>query len=349
MTRGGCRSEGCFFDPSYFYRNKDERRGEFSLLITIKIIYNLKMSQKIALIQGGISSEREVSKKTGEAFANALDQLGYEYEIVDAKEDLPKVLCDLRPAKVLNALHGKWAEDGVVQGICEYLKIPYSGCGVMASAIGMDKSICKQIWERNGIQTAMGYVLDTHEVNLESVEAEINAPLVVKPARDGSSVGISICETLETWKEALKLGSKYDRYLIVESFIAGDEVAVGVLGEKALTPIEIVPRDGYYDYTNKYTSGMTDYFLPPRFSEDVINELKQIALKAHNCIGARSYSRVDFRVRDKKDIFILEINTLPGCTETSLVPKTAAHDGIPFTEFVKQLVDTARLDYEGVD
>ena len=306
---------------------------------------------KIALVVGGLSSEREVSFKTGESFAKALDELQMDYITIEANDDLPSQLQDLRPGVVLNALHGKWAEDGVVQGVCEYLKIPYTGCGVLASAIGMDKAIAKQIWERNGIQTAKGYVIKLKDAkeDLSQLQPEIEFPLVVKPSRDGSSVGISICQSKEDWQKALESASRYDQELIVESYIPGDEVCVAIFEDKSFTPIEIVPKEGYYDYESKYTSGKTEYFLPARLPEDVLSQLKKVALESYHCIGGRSYARVDFRVKDKKDIYILEINTLPGCTETSLVPKSVAHEGIGFTEFVRRLIMTARLDYENVD
>lgn len=308
------------------------------------------MKRKIALVVGGISSEREVSLNTGKSFAEALDELGWPYTTLDAKEDFPGRLQDLKPDVVLNALHGKWAEDGVVQGVCEYLKIPYTGSGVLASAMGMDKAICKQIWEYNGIQTAKGYSLEkTLGTEDEKVCPQISFPLVVKPARDGSSCGVSICRSEEDWEKALNLAFKYDKSVLVEEYIEGKEVAVGILGDKAFEPIEISPKEGYYDYENKYTTGKTDYLIPSTLKKSVVSELKEISLKAAHLIGCRSYSRVDFRVRNEGEIFILEINTLPGCTKTSLVPKAAQYEGISFKDFVKNIIESARLDYEGVD
>lgn len=308
---------------------------------------NLK-SKKIALLVGGINSEREVSLETGKAFARALQNLGLNFETVDAKEDLPLKLAQMKPDIALLALHGKWAEDGTVQGICEYLKIPYSGSGVLASAIGMNKPVAKQIWERNGIPTARGYVENLEGKNPAGLEPQVDFPLVVKPARDGSSVGVSICRDMEDWRKAMESAVKYDKTMLIEEYISGMEIAVAVFKGRALAPIEIAPKSGYYDYTNKYTKGKTDYFIPPRLPAAVIDELKRLSVKAFETIGARTYARFDFRVREDHRPFILEINTLPGCTETSLVPKAAAHEGISFDQFILELVKSARLDYEGV-
>ena len=306
------------------------------------------MEKKIALLVGGINSEREVSLNTGKAFEKALRNLGYHYEVIDAREDLPERLCVVKPQVALLALHGKWAEDGTVQGICEYLKIPYSGSGVLASAIGMDKPLAKQIWERNGVPTAKGYVETLEGQDLQLLKPRLEFPLVVKPARDGSSVGVSICKSISDWDAAINLVKGFDKTILVEEYISGKEIAVAIFRNQALEPIEISPKSGYYDYANKYTSGKTDYYIPARLPAHVNQSLKDISIKAFSVIGARTYARFDFRVREDNAPFVLEINTLPGCTETSLVPKAAAHAGISFDEFIRELVESARLDYQGV-
>ncbi len=303
--------------------------------------------KKVALLLGGISSEREVSLVTGKAFAAALDELGYPYRIIDAQADLPQQLMNDRPDVALLALHGKYAEDGAVQGICEYLKIPYSGSGILGSALCMDKIIAKQIFQSNGIPTADSEAVDIRKIDIKSFKPKLKTPFVVKPSRDGSSMGISICKDLATLPEALELASKFDYEVLLESYLEGPEITVPILNNRALTPIEISPFEGFYDYKNKYTAGKTEYILPPRVDAKVLEEVKTLALKAHQVLRARTYSRVDFRLHQGRP-HCLEVNTLPGCTPTSLLPKSAKHDGISFAQVIETLVEKAGLDYEGV-
>ncbi len=298
-----------------------------------------------------MSSERDISLKTGRAFAEALDQLGYDYQIIDAGPDLPQQLLKMKPDVALLALHGKYAEDGTVQGICEYLKIPYSGSGVLASALCMNKFFTKKVLVYNKIPTPnfqcvcppsgqVGRVVDWSEV-----KTDLTFPLVVKPSRDGSSMGISICRGPEDLANSLQEAARYDSEILLEEFIPGMELTVPILGERALTPVEIVPQEGFYDYQRKYTAGATEYYLPPRLSPEQIQNLKELALKTHQACQARVYSRVDFRLNPQGQAYVIEINTLPGCTETSLLPKAAAFEGIGFSEVIKTLVEQAALDY----
>jgi D-alanine-D-alanine ligase len=312
--------------------------------------------KKIALIAGGLGAERDVSLVTGKAFAKALDELGFDYQMIEAGPDLPGVLQNLKPDAALLALHGKYAEDGTVQGICEYLKIPYSGSGVMASALCMNKYYSKQIFRFHDLPTpafemyfADGRGGGRAAPNPDSfVPARLKFPLVVKPSREGSTVGISIVKSQGELAAALKLAAKYDKEILLEDFVPGMEITVPVLIDRALTPIEIVPKQGFYDYKNKYTAGNTEYIFPPRLSQGVLERCKALALRAHQALQCRVYSRVDFRVSPDGSPYILELNTLPGCTPTSLFPKAAAHDGIPFPQLIRLLVDKAGLDYEGV-
>jgi D-alanine-D-alanine ligase len=303
--------------------------------------------KKVALLQGGMSSERDVSLVTGKAFAGALQELGYEYIVIDAQADLPARLMSEKPDVALLALHGKYAEDGVVQGICEYLKIPYSGTGVLGSALCMDKILSKQVLRAAGLPTAESEAIDAKNTDLKNFRTRVAFPLVVKPSRDGSSMGISICRSQEEIAPAIELAARFDHEILLESYLEGPEVTVPILDEKALTPIEISPKKGFYDYTNKYTSGNTEYLLPPRLPESAVREIQALALKAHQVLRARIYSRVDFRLHQGKP-FILEVNTLPGCTPTSLLPKSAKHDGISFARVIETLVEKAGLDYEGL-
>lgn len=313
------------------------------------LIKELRLNKRVALIQGGLSSEREISLQTGEAFDAALRELGYEYTVIDANEDLPKVLTEIRPKVdvALLALHGKLAEDGVVQGICEYLRLPYTGSGVLGSSVGFDKILTKQILSYNNIPTAKYRVINAREPEFFKTPPPFDFPLVVKPSREGSSVGISVCKSAEEWPSALKFAAEYDYDILVEEFLDGKELTVPILVDRALVPIEIRPKQGFYDYKNKYTAGNTEYIMPPEISESLILELKSLGLRTHELLRAKVYSRVDFRLHHNKP-YVMEINTLPGCTPTSLVPKAAAYEGVKFSSFIQTLIEHAGLDYEGL-
>jgi len=304
--------------------------------------------KKICVLQGGLSAEREVSKNTAKAFCKALDELGYKYQLIDVDQNLPQVLNQLKPDLVLNALHGKFGEDGTVQGICEYLKIPYSGSGVLASALTMDKIKTKQVLVQEGIPTAAFQVLNFKDKKYSASDIRIALPFVVKPSREGSSVGVSICRKPEDIEPALKLAIKHDYRVLIEDFIDGSEITVPVLKGRSLTPIEIVPNEHFYDYEHKYTKGKTNYLLPPNKEERLILELKAMAEKIFSALDLRGYGRIDFMLDKSGKPYLLEVNPLPGCTETSLLPKSAAYEGISFKEVIQILIDTAALDYEGV-
>lgn len=307
------------------------------------------MSKKIALIKGGINSERNVSLVTGEAFEAALKELGHDYVVIDADKDFLQKLLAVREqvSVALLALHGKLAEDGVVQGICEYIKLPYTGAGVLGSALGFDKYYFKQILKFHDLPNANFELVHARQQNLEEVTTKFSYPLVVKPSREGSSVGVTICQSEEDFHKGLKLASQYDSEILVEEYLEGPELTVPILIDRPLIPIEIRPKVRFYDYENKYTAGNTEYIIPPELPDETIEELKELAWKTHQACRARVYSRVDFRMHNGRP-HIIEINTLPGCTPTSLVPKAAAYEGIQFPQFIQLLIDNAGLDYEGV-
>jgi len=304
--------------------------------------------KKVVLIQGGLGAERDVSLATGGAFESALKELGHDYVVIDAREDLPVRLANTQADVALIALHGKYAEDGIVQSLCEYLKIPYSGSGVLASALCMDKVMSKQIFVQHGIPTARFEIVDLNETTIANVKCGLKFPVVVKPSREGSSVGISIVPTPNELRKGLEEAAKYDHYILIEEFIDGHEVSVPILKGKALTPIEIVPKQGFYDYKNKYTKGNTDYYLPPRFPEESVAKLKAITEKVFTACRLRAYARIDYRVDRALNPYVMEVNTLPGCTQTSLLPKAAAHEGISFAQVIQTLIDCASLDYRGL-
>lgn len=303
---------------------------------------------KIALVQGGLGQEAEVSRSTGKSFEKALKDLGHNYVVIDADDKLMSKLEAESPDKILLALHGKYAEDGTVQGICEYLKIPYTGSGILASALAMDKLRTKEVLSFYNILTPKFQIFKRGIDSISNFPNEVGYPCVVKPVREGSSVGISIVQKAEEYSEALELACKYDRNILVEEFVTGPECTVPVVGGKGLTPIEIRPKSGFYNYESKYTKGKTEYLLPPELPEVVVSELKKQAVKIFEILDLHYYSRIDFIVKDNKEAYFIEANTLPGCTETSLLPQSAAYDGISFSALVQGLLDNARLDYEGM-
>lgn len=304
--------------------------------------------KNVALVVGGMGSERDVSLSTGKGFEQALIELGVNYQVIDAQQDFPLQLMQSGCDCVLLALHGKYAEDGVVQGVCEYLKIPYSGSGVLTSALCMNKLVTKQLFAQNGIPTPEFQLVDLKLEKLENAEIFIQAPCVVKPSREGSSVGVTICQSNLEVRAAIEEAAKYDHLVIIERFIKGVELTVPILEGKTLTPIEIEPKTRFYDYKNKYTEGATEYYLPARVDEHVIENLKITTEKIYHIFNINTYARVDYMLDENGKEYCIEINTLPGCTPTSLVPKAAKYDGISFNDFILKLINGARLDYEGL-
>lgn len=308
-----------------------------------------KKTKKVVLIQGGMGAERAVSLVTGKGFAQALVELGYPFEVIDAGPDLVKQLANIKADVALLALHGKYAEDGIVQGICEYMKLPYSGSGVLASALCMDKILTKQVLLSHNIPTAKHVLADTKKTKVADIPVpDLGWPLVVKPSREGSSVGVSIVKDQSGFRKAVELAAKYDHMILMEQYIAGMELTVPILNGKTLTPIEIIPKVDFYTYENKYTAGATEYILPARADAKVLELAKKYALAAYDCLRLRTYGRIDFRVSTDGIPYVMEMNTLPGCTPTSLLPKSARQDGIEFNQLIETLVETAGLDYEGL-
>jgi D-alanine-D-alanine ligase len=307
------------------------------------------MKKKVVLIKGGISSERDVSLSTGQGFEQALIELGYPYEVIDAQADFVAKISRVKADVALIALHGKYAEDGTVQGICEYLKLPYTGTGVLGSALCMDKVMSKYILQQHGVQTAQGIVVYTHvQKDLAKVSCPFPPPVVVKPSREGSSVGVSIVKSESEFVGALRNAAIHDHVILIEKYIPGKEITVAVLQGRALTPIEIQPKVDFYNYENKYTAGHTEYHLPPRLDQKTIEATQRLAVAAAEALRTRLYARVDFRVDPAGVPYVIEVNTLPGFTPTSLVPKAARHDGIGFNQLIEILIENASLDYAGV-
>jgi D-alanine-D-alanine ligase len=290
----------------------------------------------ITVMLGGPSAEREVSLRSGAAVARALRSLGHEVEELDPREDGWKL-----PPKtdaVFLALHGTYGEDGTVQLRLEELGVPYTGCGPEASRIGFDKFLTKQRCVDAGIPTARYLLLDSTEA---SWPMGWNPPVVLKPVRQGSSVGLQFVERVADWSAALAEAMRHDSQVLMEERIVGRETTVGILGGKPLPVVEVRPKSGVYDYQTKYTSGATEYLCPAPFDAPTTERIQAAGLGAFQAIGGRDYSRVDVMVRPDGQPVVLEVNTLPGMTELSLLPKAAAAAGIGYPELCQQMVDLA--------
>ncbi len=303
--------------------------------------------KKIVVLKGGTSREREISLRTGAAIANSLKGIGYDVSEVDLVDGfgLVDALRDIRPDAVLIALHGKYGEDGAVQGLLEMLKIPYTGGGVLASSVGMDKDVCNMLASKLGIRTP-GHALfrsgsDDQDEFVSSLS--INLPVIVKPAREGSTINVTIVNSHDELKKAIGTASISDDKILVESYVKGMEVTVGVLNGKVLEPLEIAPKGGFYDFTSKYTKGMTEYIVPARISRECAKQIQGWSERIYSAIECRGTARADYIVDSEGKAYFLEINTIPGMTELSLVPKAAAYAGLSFGEVCEELLESASL------
>jgi D-alanine-D-alanine ligase len=301
----------------------------------------LLAGRKVAVLMGGISPEREVSLVTGGACADALERLGADVERVDAGRDLPAVLARLRPDVCFNALHGAWGEDGCVQGILETLQIPYTHSGVLASALAMDKAKAKAVMAAAGVPVPGGGLFDRREAAREHVMAP---PYVVKPNAEGSSVGVFLVfeGANAPPQELLSPTWSFGEEVLIEPYVRGLELAVAVIDGKALTVTEIVPRTGFYDYDAKYGEGGSEHVLPARIPQEIAALACQHAETAHRALGCSGVTRSDLRYDDINSVLVLlEVNTQPGMTPTSLVPEQAAHQGLGFDELVMWITEDA--------
>jgi D-alanine-D-alanine ligase len=320
------------------------------------------VSRTVAVLLGGRSAEREVSLVSGRACAKALRDAGYTVREIDVGKDITALIKALTPAPdvVFNALHGRWGEDGCIQGLLELLHIPYTHSGVAASALAMNKQMTKSIASTAGVISPEGIIVSPQDVAAGDV---MERPYVVKPAQEGSSIGVRIVHEgdnqppidLATWK--------YGDEILVERFIPGRELTVGVMGDEPLAVTEIRPRQGFYDYEAKYTGGRADHIIPAPVPKAITDAALQAALTVHRALGCRGVSRSDFRYDDTKTagkktagkkragngaakdgLYFLEVNTQPGMTPLSLVPEQAAHRGISFTELCAWMVEHATCD-----
>ncbi len=302
-------------------------------------------TQRIAVLLGGLSSEREVSLRSGAAVARALRGLGYDVVEIDAGRDLPARLIAEKVEVAFIALHGRYGEDGCVQGLLEYMGIPYTGSGVRASAVGMDKVASKEVFVQHGIPTPRYVVFQTAAEAL-AAEGKLPFPLpvVVKPSREGSSVGVHICKTPEAYRESIQEASTHAGALLVEQFVKGREVQGGVLDDEALGVIEVVAAREFYDFEAKYKAGSgTQYLFPAPLPPAQYEQVNQVCLAAHRALGCAGGTRSDVILTDSGEVFVLETNTLPGMTEASLLPKIAAGRGIDFPGLCERLLMGAAL------
>ena len=309
--------------------------------LTIMTREELK-TRKIGVLMGGLSEEREVSLKSGAAVHEALVAKGYDAVAIDVGRDIAGVLTGERIELAFVALHGRYGEDGTIQGLLELMGVPYTGSGVLASALALHKVYAKATFQASGLKVAPYVVLRRGET-LKADSMPFPLPVVVKPSQEGSSVGVSIVKTPVKFKPALELAFAYDREILVEQFIEAREIQVGILGDRALGAIEIIPRNEFYDFDAKYTPGMAEHIYPARLPEKLYRQALDTGLAAHTALGCSDYSRVDLLVTEGGECYVLEVNTLPGMTATSLLPEIAQGSGIGFEELVEKIILSASL------
>ena len=299
--------------------------------------------KKIGVLLGGLSAEREISLKTGTAALHALQQLGYSAVAIDVNRNLPQQLEQAGVEVAFIALHGRFGEDGRVQGLLEMLQIPYTGSGVLASSIAIDKVVTKQMLIYHDLPTPKFDFIRAGDSATALLQRSNHLPLVVKPSREGSTIGITIARDAEALRSGIEIAASLDGTVLVEDFIEGAELTVSVLNGQALPVIKIVPKSGFYDYQAKYNSADTEYLLPAPIDPDIYQLVQQSAVKACRVLGCRGAARVDFMLREDK-FYCIEVNTIPGMTETSLLPKAAVAAGIDFPQLVEMILLDADLD-----
>lgn len=301
------------------------------------------MSRRVAVLLGGWSSEREVSLVSGAAISDALGDLGYHPTPVDVGRDIASKLTEMRPYTdvVFNALHGRYGEDGCVQGLCELLGVPYTHSGVLASSLAMDKPMAKRLFVEVGIPVADGKITSQDEILAGD---PMPRPYVIKPLNEGSSVGVRIVLADDPENSLANEQWIYGDEVLVEAYVPGREITVAVMGDRALGALEIQPNEGFYDYETKYVEGHATHVMPAPMPEDDYEQALDIAQRAHDTLGCKGVSRADFRYDDRDDglgLRLLEINTQPGMTPLSLVPEIAAHAGFDFSQLVEWMVEDA--------
>ena len=288
---------------------------------------------KVAVLYGGKSPEAPISRKSAESVVNALKKLGHEVYPLELTKNISEKLNEIKPDKVFIALHGCPGEDGTIQGLLEIEEFPYTGCNVETSAICMDKDVTKRILKTHGIPVPAG------ETYFKGDTVELfEIPCVVKPARTGSTIGISIVRSENEFKKAVEEAFKFDSKVLIEEFIEGRELTVSVLNGKALPIVEVITETGFYDYNSKYKSKTTRYEVPAKLHPKTEEKVKRIAEKVYKVLECKGAVRVDFRLDKWNSPYVLEVNTIPGLTERSLLPKSAKAEGITFEQLIEEML-----------
>ncbi len=300
------------------------------------------MKRHVAVLMGGWSAEREISLVSGAAVSNALGEAGYRVTSIDVQRDVGALLTRLypKPDVIFNALHGRFGEDGCIQGLLDILEIPYTHSGLLASSLAMDKAMSKQLFDKASIPIAEHMIVRREDVIAGDV---MDKPYVIKPLNEGSSVGVNVIMTGDDFSAFTDTAWTYGADVMVEKFVAGKEITVAVMGDRALGVTEICTEHDFYDYAAKYVDGGSMHVIPAEISAAASEEVMALAVRAHRALGCRGLSRADFRY-DGNLFFILEVNTQPGMTPTSLVPEQAVHAGISFVDLVSWMVENAEFD-----
>lgn len=301
---------------------------------------------KVAVLMGGLSAEREISLKSGIAVLDALLQQGIDAHGIDVGTDVIEKLQEGGYERVFIVLHGRGGEDGVIQGALETLGLPYTGSGVLGSSLSMDKLRSKQLWEGSGIPTPECVLLDQNS-NFGLIEKEMKLPLIVKPVHEGSSLGMSLVTEPGSLGEAWRVASEYDNDVIAEKWIDGAEYTAAILGRDVLPLIKLETDRDFYDYEAKYVGKQTNYICPCGLDEELEGDLRKLAMKAFDEVGASDWGRVDFMLDNNQQPWLIEVNTVPGMTDHSLVPMAAKEAGIDFNELVWRIMETSLLEKDG--
>ncbi|NQT22936.1 MAG: D-alanine--D-alanine ligase [Candidatus Omnitrophica bacterium] len=305
-----------------------------------------KGTKKIGVLAGGTSSEREISLESGKAVYKALKDAGFNVLFLDIRDDAERILKTSKINVAFIALHGRFGEDGTVQAILEKLSIPYTGSDPRSSRLAMDKILSKKLFIKHKLPVPDYITLDEKQVLPTQMHKQLGMPLVFKPHNEGSSIGLSVVRRKTDIAKALKLALQYSNKIIVEKFIKGREVTVGIFDDKPLPVIEILPEHGLYDYSAKYIDKKTSYEIPAKIDKKSYDRAQRLATSAHNACGCKDFSRVDMRMSESGNLYVLEVNTIPGLTERSLLPKAARAAGIDFKQLCIRLVNRA-LDRKG--
>jgi len=305
--------------------------------------------KRIGVLAGGLSAERDVSLRSGDAVYKALVGLGYDAVFVDVSEDVCRTLREKGVEIAFVVLHGGCGENGAIQGMLEVMGIPYTGSGILGSALAMDKEASKMVFISHGIPVTPFIVVRRKEVenrgriNIQAITAITDFPLpwVVKPATEGSSIGVSIVRLEEQIEAVLKQAFEYGDRVLAERYVKGKEIQIGILGDKVLGGVEVRPLREFYNYEAKYTPGLTNYILPPEIDRSKYGTIKAFALQAHKALGCKGATRVDVVLDESHHPFLLAVNTIPGMTETSLLPKIANLAGVEFSALVEKILASA--------